>query len=34
LNDSDRVIDEADPARKAKKLIPVRADDLDVEQIP
>ena len=32
--DSDWVIDEADTARKAKKLIPVRADDLDVEQIP
>jgi hypothetical protein len=32
--DSDWVIDEADAARKAKKLIPVRADDLDVEQIP
>lgn len=32
--DSDWVIDEADTARKAKKLIPVRADYLDVEQIP
>jgi hypothetical protein len=32
--ESDWVIDEADTARKAKKLIPVRADDLDVEQIP
>jgi hypothetical protein len=32
--DSDWVIDEADTARKAKKLIPVRADDLDDEQIP
>jgi hypothetical protein len=32
--ESDWVIDEADTARKAKKLIPVRADDLDVEQVP
>jgi hypothetical protein len=32
--ESDWVIDEADEARKAKKLIPVRADDLDDEQIP
>jgi hypothetical protein len=32
--DSDWVIDEADTARKAKKLIPVCADNLDVEQIP
>jgi len=32
--DSDWVIDEADTARKARKLIPVCADDLDVERIP
>jgi TIR domain/YARHG domain len=32
--DSDWVIDEADTARKAKKLVPVRADDLDEGQIP
>jgi hypothetical protein len=32
--ESDWVIDEADTARKAKKLIPVRADDLDVEHTP
>jgi hypothetical protein len=31
---SDWVLDEADTARKAKKLIPVRADALDVEQLP